>query len=424
MSATLDGARVAKLLGDAPVVESEGRAFPVETHYLGARSARAASSGRSRTPSCARCAREGGSLLVFLPGAGEIRRTETLLRERIERSRRSTSSRSMARSTRSVQDRAISPRAAGPTQDRAGDLDRRDLAHHRRRAHRDRLRPGARAALRAGCRPDAAGNRARVARRRRSAARPRRPHRARRLLPAVGRAGDRDARAFRAAGNPRRRSLSLRARSRAMGRRAIRQARLSRSAAASARSAKRSTLLPNSTRSTPTAASPKKAASSGPAAAAAAGAHDRGCRARRRGAHGRRHCRDPQRARLGGNDVDLDASARSVPPRTLGPRRGRAPHGEALGRTGGEQSKRRAISRRSARSLALAYPDRVAQAIAAAGPADSCSPMAAARRSIRHPRWRASLFIVVAELTGTAAQSRILLAAPISLARHRAAFRR
>ena len=35
MSATLDGARVGKLLGDAPVVASEGRAFPVETRYLG-----------------------------------------------------------------------------------------------------------------------------------------------------------------------------------------------------------------------------------------------------------------------------------------------------------------------------------------------------------------------------------------------------
>src|SRR5512141_2765440 len=35
MSATLDGARVAALLGDAPVVTSEGRAFPVETRYLG-----------------------------------------------------------------------------------------------------------------------------------------------------------------------------------------------------------------------------------------------------------------------------------------------------------------------------------------------------------------------------------------------------
>src|SRR3954463_5239365 len=35
MSATIDGARVAKLLGDAPVVESAGRAFAVETRYLG-----------------------------------------------------------------------------------------------------------------------------------------------------------------------------------------------------------------------------------------------------------------------------------------------------------------------------------------------------------------------------------------------------
>src|SRR5262245_19671118 len=35
MSATLDGARVGRLLDDAPVVESAGRAFPVATHYLG-----------------------------------------------------------------------------------------------------------------------------------------------------------------------------------------------------------------------------------------------------------------------------------------------------------------------------------------------------------------------------------------------------
>src|SRR6185436_7603841 len=35
MSATLDGARVGKLLGDAPVIESQGRSFPVETRYLG-----------------------------------------------------------------------------------------------------------------------------------------------------------------------------------------------------------------------------------------------------------------------------------------------------------------------------------------------------------------------------------------------------
>ena len=34
MSATLEAEPVAKLLGDAPVILSEGRAFPVSTHYL------------------------------------------------------------------------------------------------------------------------------------------------------------------------------------------------------------------------------------------------------------------------------------------------------------------------------------------------------------------------------------------------------
>src|SRR6185503_1121354 len=40
MSATIDSARIAALLGNAPVIESQGRAFPVETRYLG-RNARA-----------------------------------------------------------------------------------------------------------------------------------------------------------------------------------------------------------------------------------------------------------------------------------------------------------------------------------------------------------------------------------------------
>ncbi len=55
MSATLDGARVAKLLGDAPVVESEGRAFPVETRYSAATPANP-SSARSPMRWRARCA--------------------------------------------------------------------------------------------------------------------------------------------------------------------------------------------------------------------------------------------------------------------------------------------------------------------------------------------------------------------------------
>ena len=55
MSATLDGARVGKLLGDAPVVASEGRAFPVETRHLGRKPTRR-SSGRWRMRSRSRCA--------------------------------------------------------------------------------------------------------------------------------------------------------------------------------------------------------------------------------------------------------------------------------------------------------------------------------------------------------------------------------
>src|SRR6187551_2970781 len=82
MSATLDGARVAKLLGDAPVVESEGRAFAVETRYLG-RDPRERIERQVADAVMRGLRAEAGSLLVFLPGAAEIRRTDTLLKERI-----------------------------------------------------------------------------------------------------------------------------------------------------------------------------------------------------------------------------------------------------------------------------------------------------------------------------------------------------
>ncbi|ABE37540.1 ATP-dependent helicase HrpB [Rhodopseudomonas palustris BisB5] len=82
MSATIDGARVARLLGDAPVVESLGRAFPVETRYLGRRSD--APMERQMAEAIAAALRsDAGSVLAFLPGAAEIRRTETMLRERV-----------------------------------------------------------------------------------------------------------------------------------------------------------------------------------------------------------------------------------------------------------------------------------------------------------------------------------------------------
>jgi ATP-dependent helicase HrpB len=81
MSATLDGARVSELLGGAQVIESAGRAFPVETRYLG-RDARAPIERQVADAVLRALRSENGSLLVFLPGAGEIRRTEALLRER------------------------------------------------------------------------------------------------------------------------------------------------------------------------------------------------------------------------------------------------------------------------------------------------------------------------------------------------------
>ncbi len=82
MSATIDGARVAALLGDAPVIESIGRAFPVETRYVG-RDARPIEPQMADTIVRAMRA-ESGSLLAFLPGAGEIRRTQTMLDGRLD----------------------------------------------------------------------------------------------------------------------------------------------------------------------------------------------------------------------------------------------------------------------------------------------------------------------------------------------------
>lgn len=85
MSATLDAGPVAALMGDAPLITSEGRAFPVETRWL-----------PRPLPQGARLDREvalliqevlpqtQGGLLVFLPGEGEIRRVAALLEGRVQ----------------------------------------------------------------------------------------------------------------------------------------------------------------------------------------------------------------------------------------------------------------------------------------------------------------------------------------------------
>ena len=82
MSATLDGARVASLLGEAPVIASEGRAFPVETRYLG-RKADAPLERQMADAIASALRADPGSVLAFLPGAAEIRRTQNFLAERI-----------------------------------------------------------------------------------------------------------------------------------------------------------------------------------------------------------------------------------------------------------------------------------------------------------------------------------------------------
>lgn len=82
MSATLDGARVARLLDGAQVIESEGRAYPVETRYLG-RDVQQRLEDQVAAAVRRALANEGGSVLAFLPGQGEIMRTAERLAETI-----------------------------------------------------------------------------------------------------------------------------------------------------------------------------------------------------------------------------------------------------------------------------------------------------------------------------------------------------
>lgn len=82
MSATIDGARIADLLGNAPVIESEGRAFPVETRHIApATNARMEDEVVAATLKAIRD--EPGSALVFLPGQAEIRRVAEALAARV-----------------------------------------------------------------------------------------------------------------------------------------------------------------------------------------------------------------------------------------------------------------------------------------------------------------------------------------------------
>lgn len=84
MSATLEGEAIAQLLGDAPIISSEGRAWPVERHYLTRRVETRIEPILARQVYDALHTHDG-DILAFLPGAGEIRRAEELLNELLER---------------------------------------------------------------------------------------------------------------------------------------------------------------------------------------------------------------------------------------------------------------------------------------------------------------------------------------------------
>jgi ATP-dependent helicase HrpB len=111
MSATLDGARVARLMGEAALIESQGRSFPVETRYLG-RDPAARIEDEVVRATLGALAEESGSILVFLPGQGEITRVAAELAERVKNPNVDVAPLFGAMDAR-AQDKAVSPAAPG-----------------------------------------------------------------------------------------------------------------------------------------------------------------------------------------------------------------------------------------------------------------------------------------------------------------------
>jgi ATP-dependent helicase HrpB len=139
MSATLDAGPVAEMLDDAPVISSEGRAFPVDTRWLDRPPGPETRWDRAMADLIGQAMGEnGGSCLAFLPGEGEIRRVAALWRAACPRmcaSGRSTA-RCLPRPARRDPPRGLGPQAG------AGHVHRRDVADHRGCAHRGGWRQG------------------------------------------------------------------------------------------------------------------------------------------------------------------------------------------------------------------------------------------------------------------------------------------
>ena len=260
MSATLDGARVAALLGNAPVVESEGRAFPVETRYLG-RDPRAPIE-RQVADAVQRALARRDRLAAGVPAG---RRRNPPHRNAAQGAHRRTptsiSSTLFGALDAREQDRAISPAPAG----------RRKVVLATSIAETSLTIEGVRVVIDSGLsrvpryEPDVGLTRLETVRVSRAAADQRRG-RAGRTEPGVcyrlwdepqtGSLG-----ALHAAGNPVGRSVVLRARSGAMGRQPIRASWRSSIRRRRLRSARPRRCSPSLAPSTRRAASPRKAAS-------------------------------------------------------------------------------------------------------------------------------------------------------------------
>jgi ATP-dependent helicase HrpB len=116
MSATLDGARVRALLGrssheQAPLIESQGRAFAVATRYVRRNPSVRIEDEVARVTLDA-LGSESGSILVFLPGQGEIRRVAETLEARVKRADVDIAPLYGALDSR-AQDLAVAPAAEG-----------------------------------------------------------------------------------------------------------------------------------------------------------------------------------------------------------------------------------------------------------------------------------------------------------------------
>jgi ATP-dependent helicase HrpB len=110
MSATLDGARVSKLMSDCPVIASEGRAYPVETRHV-PREPRARLEDDMLRVIVTALRAESGSILAFLPGQGEIRRLASMLEDKV--SDMIDIAPLYGAMERAAQDRAVQPAKAG-----------------------------------------------------------------------------------------------------------------------------------------------------------------------------------------------------------------------------------------------------------------------------------------------------------------------